>query len=384
MVSVLPVRALGTQPDTFNRSNLSVSEVFSALETNNQNTGGAYIEKNTSAYYIRSEGLITSVDDIGNIIVRSNTSGLPLLIRDVATIKLGSAIRYGAMTQNGKSETVGALVMMLKGANSSHVIADVKERIVAIQKTLPEGITIEPFLDRTKLVNNAIETVTQNLAEGALIVIFVLVLLLGNLRAGLVVASVIPLSMLFAVIMMTLFGVSGNLMSLGAIDFGLIVDGAVIVVEATLHYITSSGHINRLTQSEMDEQVESSARKMMNAAAFGQVIILIVYLPILSLVGIEGKMFKPMAQTVIFAIIGAAILSLTYVPLASALFLNRNPSHKKSISDRIIDWIQYFYAPTLSLAIVNKKMTIAISVITLQNASSHLEILHLRDIHLLH
>ena len=352
-------------PEKLRSLNLSVSEVFSALETNNQNTGGAYIEKNTSAYYIRSEGLITSVDDIGNIIVRSNTSGLPLLIRDVATIKLGSAIRYGAMTQNGKSETVGALVMMLKGANSSHVIADVKERIVAIQKTLPEGITIEPFLDRTKLVNNAIETVTQNLAEGALIVIFVLVLLLGNLRAGLVVASVIPLSMLFAVIMMNLFGVSGNLMSLGAIDFGLIVDGAVIVVEATLHYITSSGHINRLTQSEMDEQVESSARKMMNAAAFGQVIILIVYLPILSLVGIEGKMFKPMAQTVIFAIIGAAILSLTYVPLASALFLNRNPSHKKSISDRIIDWIQYFYAPTLSLAIVNRKMTIAISVIML-------------------
>ncbi len=352
-------------PEKLRSLNLSVSEVFAALETNNQNTGGAYIEKNTSAYYIRSEGLITSIDDIGNIIVRSNASGLPLLMRDVASIKLGSAIRFGAMTQNGKGETVGAMVMMLKGANSSRVINDVKERIAAIQKTLPEGITIEPFLDRTKLVNNAIETVTRNLAEGALIVIFVLVLLLGNLRAGLVVASVIPLAMLFAIIMMNLFGVSGNLMSLGAIDFGLIVDGAVIIVEATLHYIATSGHIHRLTQSEMDEQVGSSAKKMMNAAAFGQVIILIVYLPILSLVGIEGKMFKPMAQTVIFAIIGAAILSLTYVPLASALFLSKNPSHKKSVSDRIIDGIHKFYAPSLTLAIVNRKTTISISIIML-------------------
>ncbi|HPH46299.1 MAG TPA: CusA/CzcA family heavy metal efflux RND transporter [Chryseolinea sp.] len=356
---------IAISPEKLRSLNLSVSEVFAALETNNQNTGGAYIEKNTNAYYIRSEGLITSIDDIGNIVVRSSTSGIPLLMRDVASIKLGSAIRFGAMTQNGKSETVGAMVMMLKGANSSRVINDVKERVSAIQKTLPKGVTIEPFLDRTKLVNNAIETVTQNLAEGALIVIFVLVLLLGNLRAGLVVASVIPLSMLFAIIMMNLFGVSGNLMSLGAIDFGLIVDGAVIIVEATLHYISTSGNIRRLTQSEMDEQVGSSAKKMMNAAAFGQIIILIVYLPILSLVGIEGKMFKPMAQTVIFAIIGAAILSLTYVPLASALFLSKNPSHKKSISDRIIDWIHRFYSPSLTLAIVNKKATITISIVML-------------------
>src|SRR6187551_3237965 len=356
---------IAISPEKLRSLNLAVSEVFAALESNNQNTGGAYIEKSTSAYFIRSEGLITSAEDIGNIIVRSNSSGLPLLMRDVATIKLGNAIRFGAMTQNGKGETVGAMVMMLKGANSSRVIADVKERIAAIQKTLPEGITIEPFLDRTKLVNNAITTVTKNLAEGALIVIFVLVLLLGNLRAGLVVASVIPLSMLFAVIMMNLFGVSGNLMSLGAIDFGLIVDGAVIIVEATLHYITTSGHLHKLNQSEMDEQVGSSAKKMMNAAAFGQVIILIVYLPILSLVGIEGKMFRPMAQTVIFAIIGAGILSLTYVPLASALFLSKQPSHKKTVSDRIIDWIQRFYSPSLQWAIVNRKLTIAVSMIML-------------------
>lgn len=356
---------IALSPDKLRSLNLSVSEVFAALENNNQNTGGAYIEKNTSAYFIRSEGLIKSIDDIGNIAVRSSATGMPLLIRDVATVKLGNAIRFGAMTQNGKSETVGAVVMMLKGANSSQVIANVKERIETIEKTLPEGITIEPFLDRTKLVNNAIETVTRNLAEGALIVIFVLVLLLGNLRAGLVVASVIPLAMLFAIIMMNLFGVSGNLMSLGAIDFGLIVDGAVIIVEATLHYIGISAFTRRLTQTEMDEQVGSSAAKMMNAAAFGQIIILIVYLPILSLVGIEGKMFKPMAQTVIFAIIGAFLLSLTYVPLASSLFLSKSPTHKKNISDRLVARIQRVYQSVLEWALNKVTVVVTTSLIFL-------------------
>ncbi len=353
---------IALSPEKLRSLNLSVSEVFRALEANNQNTGGAYIEKNTSAYFIRSEGLIQSVEDISNIVVRNLESGVPLLIRDVATIKLGHAIRYGAMTENGKGETVGAVVMMLKGANSSEVISNVKDRIEHIQTTLPEGITIEPFLDRTKLVNNAIATVTKNLAEGALIVILVLVLLLGNLRAGLVVASVIPLAMLFAISMMNLFGVSGNLMSLGAIDFGLIVDGAVIIVEATLFHIASSGFKVRLSQAEMDEEVKISAKKMMSAAAFGQIIILIVYLPILSLVGIEGKMFKPMAQTVIFAIMGAFILSLTYVPLASTLFLSRNPVHKKNISDRIIDKLHKFYEPVLRWSLNNRAVIIGASV----------------------
>ena len=356
---------IALSPEKLRSLNLSVSEVFAALENNNQNTGGAYIEKNTSAYFIRSEGLIKSIDDIGNIIVRSTDTGMPLLMRDVSTIKLGNAIRFGAMTQNGKSETVGAVVMMLKGANSSQVIANVKERIAIIDKTLPEGVTIEPFLDRTKLVNNAIDTVTRNLAEGALIVIFVLVLLLGNVRAGLVVASVIPLAMLFAIIMMNLFGVSGNLMSLGAIDFGLIIDGAVIIVEATLHHIATSGITTRLTQDQMDDEVGASANKMMHAAAFGQIIILIVYLPILSLVGIEGKMFKPMAQTVIFAIIGAFILSLTYVPLASSLFLSRLPVHKKNISDRIINRIHKIYEPALTWALTKRRTVLATSVVLL-------------------
>jgi cobalt-zinc-cadmium resistance protein CzcA len=355
---------IALSPNKLRSLDLPIQDVFAALENNNQNTGGTYIEKNSSAYFIRSEGLLKSVEDIGNIIVRTSEAGTPLLMRDVAEIAPGHAIRFGAMTENGKHETVGAVVMMLKGANSSEVIANVKSRIEQIGKTLPEGITIEPFLDRTKLVNNAIQTVTRNLAEGALIVIFVLVLLLGNIRAGLIVASVIPLAMLFAVSMMNLFGVSGNLMSLGAIDFGLIVDGAVIIVEATLHYIGASG-IARLSQDEMDVQVGSSAKKMMNAATFGQFIILIVYLPILSLTGIEGKMFKPMAQTVIFAIVGAFILSLTYVPVASALFLNKSTTHKKNVSDKLIGIIQKFYEPVLRWALHNIKKVLAAAAILL-------------------
>jgi heavy metal efflux system protein len=359
---------ISLSPDKLRSLNLSIQEIFAALENNNQNTGGAYIEKNNSAYFIRSEGLLKSIEDIGNVLIRTSDSGTPLLMRDVADIAPGHAIRFGAMTENGKRETAGAVVMMLKGANSSEVIANVKARIAQIEKTLPEGVTIEPFLDRTKLVNNAIATVVRNLAEGALIVIFVLVLLLGNIRAGLIVASVIPLAMLFTVIMMNLFGVSGNLMSLGAIDFGLIVDGAVIIVEATLHYIAAAG-IARLSQEEMDIQVGTSARKMMNAAAFGQLIILIVYLPILSLVGIEGKMFKPMTQTVIFAIIGAFILSLTYVPVASALFLSKSLPHKKTVSDKIIAGIQRVYEPALLWALGNTKKVLVAAAILLASSA---------------
>lgn len=356
---------LAINPEKLNSLGITLQDVFHALEQNNENTGGAYIEKNNQAYFIRSEGIFTSVSDIENVIVSTTKSNTPVLVKDVAHVKLGNALRYGAMTQNGEGETVGAVVMMLKGANSSEVIANVKTKISEIQKTLPEGVLIEPFLDRTKLVNNAISTVSKNLAEGALIVILVLVLMLGNLRAGFVVASVIPLSMLFAVSMMNLFGVSGNLMSLGAIDFGLIVDGAVIIVEATLHYMALSGISGVLSQRQMDEQVGSSAKKMLSAAAFGQLIILIVYLPILSLVGIEGKMFKPMAQTVIFAIAGAFLLSLTYVPLASSLFLSKKTTHDKIFSDRLIDKIKQLYTPSLRLALHWKKSIVLSSLIAL-------------------
>ncbi|MEQ9052143.1 MAG: efflux RND transporter permease subunit, partial [Marinoscillum sp.] len=314
---------IAVDPDHLKAMNVSIAEVFRALEANNENTGGAYIEKDLTALFIRSEGLIGNLEDIRNIVIKNNQDGIPVLIKNVGKVQLGSAIRYGATTKNGQGEVVSAIVMMLKGENSAEVIHNVKSRIEEIQKTLPEGVIIKPFLDRTKLVDNAIGTVTKNLTEGALIVIFVLLLLLGNLRAGLIVASVIPLALLFAFSMMNLFGVSGNLMSLGAIDFGLIVDGAVIIVEATMHHLGLLKLGRKLTQTEMDEEVYQSASKIRNSAAFGEIIILIVYLPILALVGTEGKMFGPMAQTVSFAILGAFILSLTYVPMASAMFLSK-------------------------------------------------------------
>lgn len=352
---------IALDPDRLSSMKVSVSDIFTALEKNNQNTGGAYIDRKPNAYFIRSEGLLENAGDIENIVVKTNNDGTPVLIRHVAEVQLGHAVRYGAMTRNTQGEVVGAIVMMLKGENSSKVINNVKERIAKIEKSLPEGIEIEPYLDRTKLVNNAIHTVSKNLIEGALIVIFVLVLLLGNLRAGLVVASVIPLAMLFAISLMNIFGVSGNLMSLGAIDFGLIVDGAVIIVEATMHhlFIAKAGH--RLTQNEMDDEVYHSAKKMMSSAAFGEIIILIVYLPILALVGVEGKMFKPMAQTVSFAILGAFILSLTYVPMISALVLSKKVEHKRNISDKIIDFFHRIYAPALRFSLKNKAVVLIIA-----------------------
>ncbi|UKJ08757.1 CusA/CzcA family heavy metal efflux RND transporter [Solitalea lacus] len=349
--------------DKLRSLNISINELFTALEKNNQNTGGAYIDRKPNAYFIRSEGLINSTDDIKKIVVRNVSNGLPVLIGDIAEVRFGSPVRYGAMTRNANGEVVGGIVMMLKGANSSKVIASVKARVEQIEKNLPEGVTIEPYLDRTKLVDKAIGTVTKNLAEGALIVIFVLVLLLGNMRAGLIVASVIPLAMLFAVFMMNMFGVSGNLMSLGAIDFGLIVDGAVIIVEATMHHLGLRNVDRQLTQYEMDEEVYRSARKIRNSAAFGEIIILIVYLPILALVGIEGKMFKPMAQTISFAILGAFILSLTYIPMMSALFLSKKIIKKRTISDRIMDVCHKIYQPIINWALSKKAVVVGVALV---------------------
>lgn len=336
--------------DKLNALGLTIPEIYTALEKNNENTGGSYIEQQHNAYFIRGLGQIQNLDDIRKIVVK-NQNGSPILIRDIATVQFGSATRYGAVTRDGKGEVVAGVTLMLKGENFSQVIKHVKERMVQVQKSLPEGVVIEPFIDRTELVGRAMGTVKKNLLEGALIVIFVLVLLLGNWRAGLVVASVIPLAMLFAFFMMHLFGVSGNLMSLGAIDFGLIVDGAVIIVESVVHHIATGNYrkqgVLKLSQGQMDEEVNGSASKLMKSAAFGQIIILIVYLPLLSLVGIEGKMFKPMAQTVAFAILGAFILSLTYVPMASALFLSKKTEHKPNISDRLIAFLQRIYQKAL-------------------------------------
>ncbi|HRH65494.1 MAG TPA: CusA/CzcA family heavy metal efflux RND transporter [Bacteroidia bacterium] len=351
-------------PEKLVSMNISLTEVFDALSKNNQNTGGSYIDKGPNIYFIRGEGLISSLQDIENIVVK-NLNGIPVKIHDIGKVQFGYAPRYGAMSRNGKGETVGGVVLMLKGANSVKVIADVKERMVKIEKNLPEGLMIDVFVDRTKLIDRTIGTVTKNLIEGALIVIFVLVLLLGNLRAGLIVASVIPLSMLFAISLMNVFGVSANLMSMGALDFGLIVDGAVIVVESMLHIFSKNYRNNTLSQKQMDHEVISNASGIMSSAVFGQVIILIVYVPIFALTGIEGKMFLPMAQTVSFAIIGALLLSLTYVPLMSSLFLNKKITHKESWSDKLIHWLLKFYTPFLSKILKHKMKVVIGSVIIL-------------------
>ena len=341
---------IAINPNKLQSFGITINDVFSAIEKNNENTGGAYIEKGPTVLFIRSEGLVGSIKDIENISIETKNGQTPLFIRDVADVKLGFATRYGAMCYNDEGEVSGAVVMMLKGANSSEVVKNVKQRIVQIQKTLPEGVIIEPFLDRTKMVNHAIGTVSKNLLEGALIVIFVLVIFLGNLRAGLLVASVIPLAMLFAISMMNMFGVSGNLMSLGALDFGLIVDGAVIIVEAIMHNLVFNKKLSQsgqLTQTQMDIEVNESSSKMMNSAVFGQIIILIVYLPIFSLNGIEGKMFKPMAQTVAFALLGAFILSLTYIPMMSTLFLSKKTKSKENISDKVMNKVSLGYEKML-------------------------------------
>lgn len=359
---------VAVDPNRLKAMGVSITDIFTALEKNNQNTGGAYIDKKPNAYFIRGIGRVASLDDVKNIAVKNETGSVPIFVKDVAEVRLGSAVRYGAMTYNGNVDAVGGVVMMLKGANSNEVVGNIKAKIPVIQKSLPEDIVIEPFLDRTDLVGRAMETVEKNLIEGALIVIFVLVIFLGNLRAGLIVASAIPLALLFALGMMNVFGVSANLMSLGAIDFGLIVDGAVIIVEATLHHLGLRKSVGRLSQAEMDEEVFLSASKIRSSAAFGEIIILIVYIPILTLAGVEGKMFTPMAKTVGFAILGALILSLTYVPMMSALFLSKKRSHKQSFSDKMMGRLQKIYQPLLKKAINLKYIivsaTIAVFVVT--------------------
>ncbi|MEW6773608.1 MAG: CusA/CzcA family heavy metal efflux RND transporter [Bacteroidota bacterium] len=326
---------------------ISINDILTALENNNQNIGSAFIEKNSMAYFIRSEGMINGIQDIENIVVKQTKDGIPIQIKDIAKVKIGHATRYGALVYTSKKgetqyETAGGIVMMLKGENSNEVIERVKNKIKEIQKNLPEGVIIEPFLDRTKMVNSTIHTVIKNLSEGILIVIFVLILLLGNIRYGIVVASVIPLSMLFAIIMMNLFNVSANLMSMGALDFGLIVDGSVIIVEAIMYQAYKTISKNQ-SFFNTDNIVFQSTSKMMNAAVFGQIIILIVYLPVLYFSGIEGKMFKPMAQTVIFALIGAFLLSITYVPVISAILVKKGKITHFHLSERVVSYLEKWY-----------------------------------------
>lgn len=354
---------VAVDPNELNAIGITITDVFEALEMNNQNTGGAYIEKNHQANFIRGDGLVRSLDDIKNITVK-NTNNIPITIGDIAKVQFGAAIRYGALTQDGEGEVVGGLVMMLKGANSNVVIENVKQRMAQIEKSLPEGVIIEPLLDRSKLIAATTSTVATNLIEGALIVIFVLIFLLGNWRGGLIVASTIPLSLLFAFILMNVFDVWANLMSLGAIDFGIIVDGAVIIVESTVFLIASQLYKKKkLTSKERDGIASSASKKMMNAAFFGQLIILIVFLPILALEGIEGKMFKPMALTFIFAMIGAMVLCLTYVPMMSALILRAPTSDKKSYGDKFVHWVERKYQPLLEKSLKKGKLIIGLSVV---------------------
>lgn len=364
--------------DQLNANGLTISDLFDALQRNNANTGGSYIEQNSNQYYIRGLGVVKSFDDIANITVKT-IEGTPVRIKDVAKVQEGHATRFGAVTRNGEGEVVAGIAIMLKGENFQQVIKNVKERIDQIQKSLPEGVVIEPFIDRTNLVERVEGTIAHNLIAGGLIVIFVLVLFLGNWRAGLVVASVIPLSMLFAFALMKAFGVDGNLMSLGAIDFGMIVDSAVIIVEAVVTHINRgdfsqpgvrAAYIARhtagggfaLTQAEMDAEVHYSASRIRQSAAFGEIIIMIVYIPLMTLVGIEGKMFRPMAFTVFFAILGAFILSLTYVPMASSLFLSRKVHTKATFSDRMISRLQTWYRPVLEWVLRRRKDVITAAV----------------------
>ncbi|MBW4362142.1 CusA/CzcA family heavy metal efflux RND transporter [Flavobacterium taihuense] len=351
---------VSVKPERLAANNLTLIEVFDALQNNNENTGGSYIDKGPNVYFIRGEGLIQNIEDINNIVIKNN-SGVPILIKDIAEVKFGFAPRYGAMTRNGKGETVGGVVLMQKGENAVRVIELVKGKIQSIEKSLPKGVKIDVFVDRTKLIEKTVSTVSANLLEGALIVILVLVLFLGSLRAGLIVASVIPLAMLFAIIIMNLFGLSANLMSMGALDFGLIVDGAVIIVEATLHIFSKHYKNNILSQKKMDHEVIKSSSKIMSSAIFGQIIILIVYIPLFVLSGVEGKMFMPMAQTVSFAILGALLLSLTYVPWASSIFLSKNINNEPNFTDRFINKLNNWYHPVLVIALKRKVEVICIA-----------------------
>jgi len=351
--------------EKLNAMDISVKDIFQAIEMNNSVSGGGYIEKVNQAFFIRGEGLVTSLEDINNIVVK-NENGLPIYIRDVAKVGFGSATRFGAITGNGEGEKVLGQVMMLKDANSKKVIEAVKERVKTISSSLPEGVYINAFLDRSELISKTTFTVTENLILGCLIVIFVVVLLLGNIRSGLVVASVIPLCLLFALSLMYLFGVDANLMSLGAIDFGIIIDGAVIIVEFIAFRITQNkAEINTLSKFEVqdlkDKITISGASKMMNSAIFGQLIILIVFIPILSLSGVEGKMFKPMALTFSFALIGAMILCFTYVPVVASIFLKPAQTTDKNISVRLLKWINKIYEPTIHWALQSKKLVLGIA-----------------------
>ena len=356
-------------PSKLEAMNVGLLEVLDALESNNSISGGAYIEKTNQSYFIRGDGQIKTKEDIENTVVK-NVDGIPILIKNLATVRYGYANRYGAITANGKGETILGQVMMLKDANSKEVIKEVKQRVEEIQKSLPEGILINPIVDRSELVAKTTFTVAENLILGALIVLLTVLLLLGNLRSALVITSMIPLSLLFTLSMMYIFGIDANLMSLGALDFGIIIDGAVIIVEFILLRIAVQKNEFDALQTDarvnmMDKISFEGASKMMNSAIFGQLIILIVFIPVLSLRGVEGKMFQPMALAFCFAIIGAMIFGLTWLPVASSLFLKAPKSNKKNISDWFIGLAHKSYDPVIRWSCANKKIVLGAALISL-------------------
>ena len=350
---------IAIDPDALSALQITIGDVFEALSKNNQNTGASYIEKVGKAYYIRSEGMIEKMKDIEKIVV-TNRGGMPVHISDIGKVGFGSAKRFGAMTIDGEGECVGGIAMMLKGANANVVTKTLEQRVAKVQKILPEGVTIEPYLNRSELVNRNISTVIFNLIEGALIVFLVLIIFLGDIRSGLIVASVIPLAMLFAFIMMRIFGVSANLMSLGAIDFGIVVDGSIVILEGILAHIYGKRLAGKtLTAEEMSKEVEAGAVKVVKSSTFAVLIILIVFFPILTLTGIEGKYFTPMAQTLVFCIIGALLLSLTYVPMMATLFLKRKVELKPTFADRFFGWLTGVYDSLLGACMRRVWVTLA-------------------------
>lgn len=336
--------------------NLTLDEVFEAVEKNNSVAGGSYLEHASEQYIIRGIGLASKEQDFENIVVK-NDHGTPIYIRNVARVIIGPEVRQGAVVMQGRGEVSAAIVMMLRGENSQKVIQRVKAKVVEINKSLPPHVKIHPYYDQTDLVQKTITTVRTNLVEGGLLVIAVLLLFLGDIRAALIVASTIPLSMLFAFIGMEWLGLTANLMSLGAIDFGMIVDGSVVMVE---------NFTRRFTHKEADETklqlISSAAKEVGRPILFGILIIIAVYIPILTLEGIEGKMFKPMALTVGLALIGSLLLTLTFVPVVSSLLLREKKTHKEP---RLIHWIRLVYTPLLERAVRRKTITFAIALAVL-------------------
>ena len=307
-------------PDRLVAVGLSVGDVTRALRANNRNVGGGTITRGGEQYLIRGEGLITTLDDLGDVVLARDESGTPVRIRDVARAEFAPVIRQGAVTRDGRGEAVVGIVMMLMGANSRTVVHDVKETLAEVERTLPEGVSIDPFYDRTELIQRTIRTVRTNLLEGGLLVVLVLLLFLGNLRAGLIVAAAIPLSMLVAFTAMRAMGLSGNLMSLGAIDFGLIVDGSVVMIENIVRVLIQERPVDA---AERRAVILRAAREVARPVAFAVGIIILVYLPILALSGIEGKMFRPMALTVVSALVGSLVCALTLMPVLASFLLTR-------------------------------------------------------------